>query len=92
MEAKNMIQTITNKLVEEMEVKQVRKAVEEMEKQLQAEKEQEVEMENQFVQRQEKKESVQTLAQEAISAASRLTSVMKDVKRLEHTIFSTPTL
>lgn len=68
-------------LVEEMEVKQVRKAVEEMKKQLEAEKEQEADMEKQFVQRQEKKESVQTLAMGAISAARSLTAVIKDVKR-----------
>lgn len=92
MEAKLVIQTITNMLVEEMEVKQVRKAVEEMEKQLEAEKEQEADMENQIVQRQEKKESAQTFALGAISSARSLTAMIKDIKRLEHTIFFNPIL
>lgn len=79
-----MIQTITNMIMEDMEVRQVRKAVEEMKKHLEAEKEQEADMNNQFVQRQEKKESVQTLAMGAVCAARCLTTVIQDVKRYTH--------
>lgn len=92
MEAKLMIQAITNMLVEEMEVKQIRKAVEEMEKQLEAEKALEADMKNQYIQRQEKKQSVQTLALGAVSAARSLSGIIKDVKRLEHTIYFSITL